>query len=319
MSDNLEDQLRNSLGEGFAANVVLKDHTSFHIGGVADYFYTAKTIDDLVKSIQVALKFGIPYFILGGGNNILVSDLGFPGLVIKNETNNLSFLAGSSEVIVDSGVNLGKLLVEAASRDLGGLEFLFGIPGTVGGAVYNNVGTTKIAIGDFVRFVTLLLPNPKTKDIKIVKYRQDWLDLDYRSSKLKKLNKAMSFEEPRPVILTVKLQLSSGKREIILDRMRKVMSEKKAKQPVESWSAGSFFKNPGKVKEQTAGFLLDKIGAKKIKVGKAVVSKKHANFIINKGGAKAEEVKRLAEQLKIKVRDEFRVNLDEEVEYVGRW
>jgi UDP-N-acetylmuramate dehydrogenase len=317
--NNLENKLTEQLGEGFVSNVVLKDHTSFHIGGVADYFYTAKTINDLVKAVQISMKLEIPYFILGGGNNILVSDLGFPGLVIKNESNNLSFLTGSSEVIVDSGVNLGKLLVEAASRDLGGLEFLFGIPGTIGGAVYNNVGTTKIAVGDFVRFVTLLLPNPKNIDYKIIKYRQDWLDLGYRTSKLKELNKTLLLEDLRPVILTIKLQLSSGKREVILDRMRKVLAEKKSQQPLESWSAGSFFKNPGQVKEQTAGFLLDKIGAKKIKVGKAFVSKKHANFIINKGGARAEEVKRLAEQLKIKVRDEFKVNLEEEVEYVGRW
>lgn len=316
---NLESQLKEQLGEGFFANVVLKDHTSFHIGGVADYYYQAKNINDLVKAVQIALALDVPYFILGGGNNILVSDIGFPGLVIKNDTSNLSFQAGSSEVIVDSGVNLGKLLVESASRDLGGLEFLFGVPGTVGGAVYNNVGTPDVAIGDFVKFVTLLIPNPKSKDYKIVKYRQDWLDLRYRSSKLKELNKNLSLDDPRVVILTVKLQLSSSKREVVLDRMRKVLIEKKSKQPLESWSAGSFFKNPGHVKEQSAGYLLDKAGAKKIKVGKAIVSKKHANFIVNKGGAKADDVRRLAEQLKIKVRDEFRVNLEEEVEYVGRW
>lgn len=317
--NNLETQLREDLGENLKANVVLRDYTSFKVGGVCDYFYTAGSIEDLVKSVAVALRLNIPYFILAGGNNILVSDIGFPGLVIKNESSNIVFLPGTAEAIVDSGVTLSKLLTDAASRDLGGVEFLFGIPGTIGGAVYNNVGTPNLSIGDFVKFVTLLIPNKKTTSYKIVKYRSDWFNFKYRETKLKNEARDTGFEHPRPIILTVKLQLVQSKREVILDRMRKHLTLKKIKQPLNTWNAGSFFKNPGKLKEQTAGFLLDHVGAKKMRVGKATVSKKHANFIINKGGARAEDIKRLAEQLKIKVRDEYRVNLEEEVEYIGRW
>ncbi len=316
---SVELELKQLLGEGLKSNVVLRDYTSFQVGGVCDFFYVAKTINDLVKSVEAAIRLDLPYFLLGGGNNILISDIGFPGLVIKNEADNLVFMPGSAEVIADSGLTLSKLLTEAASRDLGGVEFLFGIPGTVGGAIYNNVGTPEIAVGDFVKFVTLLIPNPKTKSAKIVKYRSDWLEFKYRESRLKNETKNSNYSMPRPIILTAKLQLVQSKREVILDRMRKNLELKKEKQPLGVHSAGSFFKNPGKLKEQTAGFLLDHVGAKKMKIGKAAVSKRHANHLVNKGGARAEDIKRLAEQLKIKVRDEYRVNLEEEIEYIGRW
>lgn len=316
---NTESELRETLGMDLKTNVVLRDYTSFKVGGVCDYFYIAKNIDNLVKSIDTALRLGIPYFLLGGGNNIVVSDIGFPGLVIKNESDNLVFMPGSAKVIVDSGVTMSKLLTESASRDLGGIEFLFGVPGTVGGAIYNNAGSSDLAIGDFVKFVTLLIPNSRTKSAKIVKYRSDWLNFKYRESRLKNEAKNDNLSHPKPVILTIKLQLVQSKREVILERMRKNLDLKKIKQPVNTSSAGSYFKNPGKLKEQTAGFLLEHVGAKRMKIGKATVSKKHANFIINKGGAKAEDIKRLAQLLKTKVQDEYRVNLEEEIEYIGRW
>lgn len=319
MKGNVDELLKEVLGRELKTNVVLRDFTSLKVGGVSDYFYVAKSVKDLVKAVAVAVKIGLPYFILGGGNNIVVSDIGFPGLVIKNEARNLAFLPNSAGVVADSGANLGKLLTEAASRDLGGLEFLFGVPGTVGGAVYGNAGAHKSSIGEYVKFVTFLMPNKKTKDFKIVKYRPDWLEFRYRQSRLKKMAAENSLDAAKPIILTVKLQLARSKSEIILDKMRKCLAVKKESQPMDLPSAGSFFKNLGPEKEQSAGFLLDHVGAKKVRVGKAAVSKRHANFIVNKGNARAEDIKRLAEQLKIKVRDEYRVNLEEEVEYVGRW
>lgn len=319
MQANVDEQLKEVLGTELRANVVLRDFTSLKVGGVSDFFFAAKSVEDLVKAVDIALRLDLPYFILGGGNNIVVSDIGFPGLVIKNEAKNLAFPPNSAEVVADSGANLGKLLTEAASRDLGGLEFLFGVPGTVGGAVYGNAGAHKSSIGEYVKFVTLLIPNKKAKNYKIIKYRPDWLEFGYRQSRLKKMTAENSLDVVKPIILTVKFQLARGKSEIILDKMRKYLAVKKENQPMDLPSAGSFFKNLGPEKEQSAGFLLDHIGAKKLRVGKAAVSRKHANFIVNRGNARAEDVKRLAEQLKIKVRDEYRVNLEEEVEYVGRW
>jgi UDP-N-acetylmuramate dehydrogenase len=313
-----EQQLKELLGEELKSNVILRDYTSMKVGGVADFFYEARTVDELVKGVSAALTVGIPYFILAGGYNVVISDIGYPGLVIRNLTSGLVFLPGTAELIADGGLSLPKLISESASRDLGGLEYLFGVPGTVGGAVYGNAGALEHSIGESVRFVTLLIPNPKTRDYRIVKYKADWFDFSYRLSKLKE-HAAIYPDAPRPVILTVKLQLAKGKSEIILDRMRKNLALKKSKQPVGEYNSGSFFMNPGNVKEQSAGFLLDQVGAKKMKIGKAAVSKKHANFIVNKGNAKAEDIRRLAEQLKIKVRDEYRVNLKEEIEYVGRW
>lgn len=316
--NQVEKKLRELLGDDLKTNVILRDYTSFKVGGVADYFFEARTVDSLVRAIDAALKADIPYFLMAGGYNILVSDIGFPGLVIRNLTSNLVFLPGTAEVIADSGVNLNKLLTEAASRDLGGLEFLFGVPGTVGGAVYGNAGAFSHSIGEFVRFVTLLLPSPKTKSFKIVKYKADWFEFSYRLSKLKEMA-AISPDAERPIILTIKLQLAKSKSEVILDRMRKNLATKKGKQPLDEFSAGSFFMNPGEEREQTAAFLLDQVGAKKMHIGRAGVSRKHANFLVNKGNARAEDIRRLAEQLKIKVRDEYRINLKEEIEYVGRW
>jgi len=319
MKNDVENRLKSELGENLSSNVVLKEFTSIKVGGVCDYFYRALSIENLIKSISLAISLEIPYFILGGGNNIIFSDIGFPGLVIKNESRDIHFLPAKGEVIVDSGVSLAKLLTESASRNLGGLEFLFGVPGTVGGAIYNNAGAFNQSISDTVRFVTLLIPNKKNGESKIVKYRSDWFNFKYRSSRLKELTQNLSFEDPRPVLLTAKLQLIQSKREVILNRMRTNLLWKKENQPLPEMSAGSFFRNPGKEREQSAGFLLEQVGAKKVHIGKAAVSKKHANFIINRGGAKAEEVKRLAEQLKIRVRDEYHITLEEEVEYVGRW
>lgn len=317
--NQIESEFREKLGDKFKTNVVLRDFTSMKVGGVADYFFTAESIEEIIKSVDLALKLKVPYFILAGGYNVVISDIGFPGLVIKNQARNIVFLNETAEVIADSGVKLSSLLTESASRDLGGLEFLFGIPGTVGGSIYNNAGSFKASIGDFVKFVTLLIPNTKTAEAKIVKYRPEWMKFNYRSSRLKGETFGRDFMAPGAVILTVKFQLARSKREVILQRMRENLKLKKSKQPVGEANAGSFFKNPGESREQTAGFLLDQIGAKKLHVGKAAVSKKHANFIINRGGARADDIKRLAEQLKIKVRDEYRITLQEEVEYVGRW
>lgn len=316
--NNIEQQLREELGEKLKTNIVLRDYTSIRVGGVADYFYVASNIGELVKAVGAALKAGVPYFILAGGYNVVISDIGFPGLVIKNEANNLIFLPGVAEVVTDSGVSLIKLLTESASRDLGGLEFLFGVPGTVGGAVYGNAGAFEHSIGEYVKFVTLLIPNTKSGDYKIVKYKADWFEFSYRLSKLKE-QAAVNPDAAKPIILTIKLQLAQSKAEVILDRMRKNIGLKKDRQPMSEMSAGSFFKNPGDEREQSAGFLLEQVGAKKLKIGKAAVSKKHANFLINKGNARAEDIRRLAEQLKIRVRDEYKINLQEEIEYVGRW
>lgn len=311
-------ELKEHFGDKLEENVLLRDFTSIGVGGVADYFYRAQRYDELVGIVSYLSRNEIPYLILGGGYNLVVSDLGFPGVVIKNEVKDIVFSGGKAEVIVGSGVEIARLLMDSASRDLGGLEFLFGIPGTVGGAVYGNAGAFGHAIGDFVKSVTILLPGDKNREARIIRHTSKWLDFGNRTSKLKEFSHLHPFEN-KPVILSVKIQLARSRRDVLLRKMQENLKAKKASQPLSVKSAGCFFKNPGSQKEQTAGFLLDRSGAKRFKVGDAVVSKVHANFIVNRNKATAEDIRRLAGQMKDAVRAEFRTNLEEEIEYVGKW
>jgi UDP-N-acetylmuramate dehydrogenase len=319
MMEDLEATLRKEFGGRLETAVNLSNFVSIKVGGVADYFFRAKNIEDLVSAVSIANKLQIPYFILGGGYNIVPSDSGFPGLVIKNESNSITFSPDFSTVIVDSGVNLSRLINLAASRDLGGLEFLFGVPGTVGGAVYGNAGAFKHEIGDFIKSVTVL----ELLDNKIVlsKYDKKWMGFDYRTTKLKEYTESHDSDTHiKPVILTVTVQLVQRRRDEILRMMQENLKEKKKHQPLTETSAGSFFKNiDSKSMESAAGYLLDKAGAKKLRVGGAAFSAKHANFLINRKKATANDIRNLAEMAKVKVKEKFEVELEEEIEYIGRW
>lgn len=311
--DELE-ELKNGLGEELKHNVLLKDFCSMKVGGPAQYFFKAKKIDDLIKAVALAYRLKIPYFVLGGGYNIVPSDEGVHGLVIKNECNNIAFSEENSQVIVDSGVPVGKLINLAASRDLGGLEFLFGVPGTVGGAVYGNAGAFSYEIGDFVKSVILLVP--RKGEMVVVKKSSESMGFSYRSSILKRQSREEKF---KPVILTIKLQLVRRRSDEILNLMQNNLTNKKQSQPLNEKSSGSFFKNLGTVPEKTAGYLLDNAGAKKLKVGGASISKKHANFIINNNNATASDIKELADKAKDLIDEKFNLSLEEEVEYIGKW
>lgn len=312
--EEIEKKLRDELGEELKLNEPFSAHVSLGVGGAAEYFYVAKKIEDLVKAVTIAYNLDIPYFILGGGYNIVPSDFGFPGLVIKNECNNIAFSENTSEVIVDSGVAIAKLINLSASRDFGGLEFLFGVPGTVGGAVYGNAGSFGYEICNFVKSLIILMP--KDGKMTIVKKDNSWMNFQYRSSKLK-----TSFlgEKHRPVLLTIKFQLVMRRRDEIISSMQKNLKQKLAVQPLDEKSAGSFFKNLSNNAENSAGYLLDQAGGKKLRVGGAAFSKKHANFLINRKNATADDIKKLAEKAKASVKQKFNKDLEEEVEYVGNW
>lgn len=315
---NFEEDFQNKYGKRIEENVLLRDFTSMGVGGVADYFFRANRVEDMVGVVSYLVKHDIPYFILGGGYNLVFSDMGFPGFVIKNELRDIVFSQDKAEVIVGSGVEISRLLMDAASRDLGGLEFMFGIPGTIGGALYGNAGAFGHSIGDFVRSATILIPGDKDKESKIVRHTGKWFEFTNRSSKLKSQNQ-LKPNDNQPVILSVRIQLCQSKKEVILRKMQENFRQKREKQPLDSKSAGCVFKNPGSEKEQSAGFLIDHSGGKKLKVGGAIVSKKHANFIINQKKATAEDIRRLANQIKDLVKAEYRVNLEEEIEYPGKW
>ncbi len=311
-------------------HVVMKDFTTWKVGGVADFFVDVRTIEELIRAVRVAVTNKIPYFILGNGSHILFSDYGFPGVVIKNSTDTISIMTEKSQIICDSGVLLGRVILESISNDLSGLEFLFGIPGSIGGSVYGNAGAWNQAIGDFVKNVTVLAIDEKDGIPKISQHDGKWMDFGYRQSKLKNTK-----SKYKPVVLSVRFQLARNQRDEIMRRLNEYKQKKDAIQPVGA-SAGCIFKNPipnelknitgqgtkgmpDLPRERRAGYLLDQSGVKKIKVGSAQVSDKHANFIINTGDAKSADIRTLIEEMREAVRQKYKVTLDEEIEYIGQW
>lgn len=310
-------KLKSLLGNGCKEYVNLKNYTSIKIGGVADYFFEAKKIEDLIKAVMTARECKVPFFILGSGSNILVSDVGFAGLVIHNTCSNISITSSNGQIIADSGVKLSSLIVKAVSAGLGGLETFYGIPGTLGGAVYGNSGAYGAEIFDFIKNVTLLTPNNK-----LINKTKEWFQPEYHSTKLKKDH------DKNYIILTVKLQLANNKKEQLIEKINKIKKVRDEKLGGLGPSCGSIFKNPkpGKsyltkeeAKKNSAGYILENIGAKKMQIGDAGIFSRHANIIENKKNAKAIEVRMLIDKMREEAYAQTGKNLEEEIEYIGQW
>lgn len=300
----------------------LSKHTTFRIGGPAKHFITIKKLGNLVETVQFALKNNIAYIILGGGSNIIFSDDGFNGIIIKNEASDLVF--GKSSAVSEAGIALYQLIRKLAESNLGGLEFLSGIPGTLGGAIYGNAGAYGKSLSDIVENCTIL-----DIDGKVKQYSNKKMEFVYRSSFLKT---GFKNKYRKPVILSSQIKINPSPKEAIL-RLYSNYIKIRAKKIPKNHSAGSFFKNleVKKLKDKNnpqlkyleiegkipAGLLIEKSGAKGLKVGKAEVSNIHANFIINKGRARAYDIKILSRQVKEKVAERFQIVLKEEVEFVG--
>ncbi len=296
-------------------NEPLANHTNFKIGGPARYFFIAENEEDLVKAVKAAKELNLPYFILGGGSNILVSDEGFDGLVIQIK--DLKLKIEDNLVTVGVGVKLSNLIDEALKNDLVGLEFLAGIPGNVGGAVYGNAGAWGQSIGDFIKEMKVF--NGET--VKVIKKAE--ADFSYRHSR---------FKETREIILEIILELKKGDVEASKDKIKEILDKRHANQPYQSPCAGCTFKNVpiakinlvknnllqfASFKEIPTAYLIEQCGLKGKTIGGAQVSEKHGNFIINTGNAKASEVLELVKFVKEKVRERFGVELEEEIILVG--
>lgn len=311
------DKLKKILGDKLQEHVVLRNYTSTRIGGVADFFCKVNKIEDLIGAIIAAREDQIPFFILGGGSNVIISDYGYPGLVIQNQTANISFVSDKAQVIADSGVSLARLILESVNRGLGGLEPLYGIYGTLGGAIYGNAGAYGTDIFEFIKTVTMLSPNNK-----LVSKDASWFEPSYRSTRLK------TNENKNYIILTAKLQLAHNKKEQLLEQISKIKKERDVKLGGLGPSCGSIFRNPnaGKTyqnielaKKNSAGFLLEQVNAKKMQIGDAGIFSRHANIFENKGRATAIEARKLIKTLQDKVREQSGVQLEEEIEYIGQW
>lgn len=277
-------------------DIKLANYTTFGIGGKADYFVAAKTKKQILEAVKWAKKKGVDYFILGHGSNVLVADKGVRGLVIKTES--LKLKAESSRIIAQAGVSLSNLIQYSLKHSLSGLEVLAGIPGTVGGSVVGNAGTEKGSIAQVVEKVTVLGEDAKIKDLDRQKCQ-----FDYRRS---------CFQKNKEIILEVTFNLKKEKPVVIKKRIAEVLKTRK-NQP-KGKNAGSIFKNP---RFASAGYLIENAGFKGKKVGRAMISYKHANWIINLDIAKALDVLKLISLIKDKVWKDFKVKLEEEIVFLG--
>lgn len=292
-------------------NILLKNYVTFRIGGKAKYFFSAKSKKEIIKAISTAKKLKLPFFILGAGSNVLISDKGFNGLVIRLQAT--GYKLHGSVIHAESGVLLSQLVNVASKNNLTGLEWASGIPGTVGGAIYGNAGAFKKSIGDSTRKIEVY----DAKDNKIKIFKKQNCQFNYRQSVFKK-NKNL-------IILSVTLQLKKGSKNSIKNKIKEYLEYRKKTQPLNFPSAGSIFKNPvpkqdlvwGKSTIFPAGELIEKCSLKGKKIGKVKISEKHANFILNLGGAKAKDVKKLINFIKKRVKNKFGIKLEEEIQYLG--
>jgi len=296
--------------------VPLKEHTTLGVGGPGEFFISAKSIEQLVQAIAAARKTGAPYRVIGNGSNIICSDKGFNGLIISNETSNLQIDEATGRVICDGGVALSRVILEAASHGLGGFEPLYGIPGTVGGAVVVNAGAHGVDVARYLQSSSVMVSSEKILNVK-----NDWFEFKYRESKLKHKH-----DSAPPVILNAIFQFQRRKKDDILIDIAKFKKERQQKQPIGFKTCGSIFKNPagtdaaqGDEIAKTAGYLLDESGAKKFHSDGMHVAKIHANWIINTGTGSATDARKLIEKMRQSVEEKFQVTLVEEVEYVGDW
>lgn len=274
-------------------NKSLKELTTWKVGGPADFFINAKTENDLKEAILFAKKQDIPFEVIGNGSNILVKDAGYKGLIIKNSYSQIK-LIGKNKIECSSGTQLSQLIKFAKDNGLYGIEFLWGIPGTVGGAIIGNAGMNNQGIS---KILTKIKAINKAGDI--INIKRDDIKFSYRNSSLKK-NKLL--------IISAEFKLS-----IKNNRNTENLPEKRLKQP-KGFSAGSVFKNPKKI---AAGKLIEEAGLKGKKIGGAQISEMHGNFILNINNARSEDILKLIKLIQEKVLNKFGVQLKREVRLLG--
>ncbi len=300
MSYSVFEEFCTEIGIDLQKNVDMSRHSGFKTGGNADLFLAVDSVDTLSVVFETAKALGIPVFILGKGSNILVSDLGIEGLVIS-----LSGMDGieinGNTVTAGAGTSLTALCVAVANAGLSGLEFAYGIPGSVGGALYMNAGAYGGEIADVVTKARYLDGACRIKAIE----KED-MRLGYRTS---------IFKEKVGVITEATFKLTPAPKEEIWEQMSCLMEKRKSKQPLNFPSAGSTFKRP---EGYFAGALIEENGFKGQRVGGAMVSEKHAGFVINYENATTEDILRLINKIKATVSEKNGVNLETEVIFVGR-
>ena len=303
----------------------MSKHTNLKIGGPAKLFFSAETVEDLMDALQIARTEQIPWYVFGGGSNMLVSDEGFDGLMIQIAFRNIKLR--NQSVTADAGAITASLARQTVDAGLKGLEWAIGVPGTIGGAVYGNSGAWGGEIKDSLVSVDCI----DLATMKQIVYPNTVCSFGYRDSRFK--------HEPHIILrATFGLKPVEDKESLEL-RMNEIIRERKEKQPSDNPSAGCMFKNfnyedesqieklkndvkdiPPEMlnrKSISAGWLVSQVGMKGETIGNAQISDRHGNFIINLGDAKAQDILMLTSKAKMKIRDEYDIMLEDEVQLVG--
>lgn len=278
----------------------MKNHTTFRIGGPADCFIRPQDAGQVERILHICRENGMPWFVLGNGSNLLVSDQGFPGVIIQIFRNMSTIRVNGERLVVQAGALLSAVASRALKEGLSGLEFASGIPGTMGGAVVMNAGAYGGEMKDVIESVTVL-----DGDGKIRCLTREELQMGYRTSLVKKEGYT---------VLEAVLKLEQGDPAVISARMEELKEQRVSKQPLEYPSAGSTFKRP---EGYFAGKLIMDSGLRGFQVGGAQISQKHCGFVINTGDATAQDVVQLISQVQDIVYEKFQVKLEPEIRFLG--
>lgn len=296
---NTVEKIIKIVGEhNLKTNHFLAEYTSFKIGGPADYYITPEKEEEILGLINLSKEENISYFILGKGSNILISDYGYRGMIINLSEKFNKIEVNGDMIFAQSGANLSDVSKLALEKSLTGLEFAIGIPGSLGGAIFMNAGAYGGEMSNIIHEVKVI------REGKIQTITKEEMEFGYRKS---------TFQYKHDIILSGLLKLKSGIFEEIKAEMDDLTFKREDKQPLEYPSAGSVFKRP---EGYFAGKLIQDCQLRGATVGKAQVSEKHCGFIINTGGATAEDVKELIEQIQKTVKEKFGVELEREIKYL---
>jgi len=292
--------LDNFSSEQIKIDEPMKNHTSFRIGGTADYFVTPYNSEQVKNVIDICRSYKMPYYIVGNGSNILVKDKGFRGVIIHLGKLMSEYSVKENRITAQAGILLSKLAAAALKNELSGLEFAAGIPGTLGGAVCMNAGAYSGEMKQILVNAQVIDSEGNFQVLEVAK-----LDLGYRRSII---------SEKNLIVTEAEILLNKGEYEKIKSYMQELSRQRKEKQPLEFASAGSTFKRP---EGNFAGKLIMEAGLRGYAIGGAEVSKKHCGFLINTGGATAAQMLELIEYVQKKVNEEFGVLLEPEVKIIG--
>ncbi len=290
------------VGRPLRQDVDLKNFSKFRIGGPADYFFEATSVGELKAAVLVAQSQTVRCCVIGGGFNLLFDDDGFRGLIVKNSIKGIRLESSGPILGTFSGTSIEDVVKFATEKGLSGFEFLAGIPGTVGGAIYGNAGAFGRSIGELLEDALLL-----DREGQEFQARREYFSFGYRHSGLKK---------KREILLSVRFRLDVGNKDVIKARIEENLAVRAQKHP--PWDtayAGSYFKNPLRPDgtRVAAGNLLEQVGARELSQGGAAVYPGHCNFLINRGNATSRDIRALAAELKTRVWEKFGIELEEEV------